>query len=62
MAAFGVVKGDVVANFQLGFGQVRETAAVEQLRLAAALKRLRMRIVVAVAAPAYALLGAVPRD
>lgn len=33
MTALGVVMSDVVVDFQLGFGQPREAAGVEQLGL-----------------------------
>jgi len=55
MPPLGVVIGDVVADFELGFGQSRKTAAVEQLGLEAAPKRFGVRVIVAVAAPAHAL-------
>jgi hypothetical protein len=58
VTAFGVVIGNVVADFQLGFSQPREAPPVEQFGLEAALKRFGMGIVVAVAAPAPALLRA----
>ena len=53
MPPFGVVVGDVVADFELGFGQAGETAAVEQLGFEAAPKRFGVRVIVAVAAPAH---------
>ena len=57
VAALGVVVGHVVANFKLGFGQVREAAAVEQFDLEAALKRVGVGIVVTAAASARLMLG-----
>nr|GFD59484.1 hypothetical protein [Tanacetum cinerariifolium] len=59
MASFGIVIGDVVADFKLGFGQAGKGAAVEQFGFEAAPKRFGMRIVVAVAAPAHVLQGPV---
>ena len=56
-ASFGVVVGDVVADFNLGFGQAGEVTAVEQLGFEAAPKRFGVGIVVAVATPALALLA-----
>jgi hypothetical protein len=59
MAAFGVVIGDVVADFEPGFGQSRKAAAVEQFGFKAAPKRFGVGVVVTVAAPAHALPGTV---
>jgi len=58
MTSFGVVVGDVVADFEPGFGQAGEAAAVEQFGFEAAPKRFGVGVVVAVAAPAHASLGA----
>ena len=55
MAAFSVVIGNVVADFQLGFSQPREAPTVEQFGLEAVSKRFGMSIVVAVVSPAHAL-------
>ena len=55
MASFGVVVGNVVADFKLGFGQVGEVTAVEQLGFEAAPKRFGVGVIVAVAQPAIAL-------
>ena len=55
MPSLGVVIGDVVADFEPGFGQAGETAAVEQFGLATAPERFRLRVVVAVATSAHAL-------
>jgi hypothetical protein len=60
VAALGVVVGDVVADFKLGFSQTGEATAVEQFGLEAALKRFGVGVVVAAAALAHALLRAVP--
>jgi hypothetical protein len=49
VTSFGVVVGDVVADFQLGFGQAGEAAAVEQFGVEAAPKRFGVGIVIAVA-------------
>lgn len=54
MTSLGVVISDVVADFELGFGQPGEAAAIEQLGLETAPKRFGVRVVVAVAAPAHA--------
>ena len=62
MSPFGTVIGDVVADFEPGFGQPGEAATVEQFGLKAAPKRFGVRVVVAVAAPAHALLRAVLGD
>jgi hypothetical protein len=59
MPPLGVVVGDVVADFELGFGQAEEAAVVEQFGFEAAPKRFGVGVVVAVAAPAHALLRAV---
>ena len=59
MPPLGVVVGDVVADFELGFGQSGETAAVEQFGPEVALKRFSVRVVITVAAPAHALPRAV---
>ena len=59
MPPLGVVVGDVVADFELGFGQSGETAAVEQFGFEAAPKRFGVRVVITVAAPAHALPRAV---
>ena len=40
MSAFSVVVGDVVADFEPGFGQAGEAAAVEQLGFEAAPNRI----------------------
>nr|WP_245327885.1 hypothetical protein [Hymenobacter fodinae] len=55
MPPFGVVVGDVVADFEFGFGQVGKPAAVEEFGLEAALTGFGVGIVVAVAPPAHAL-------
>ena len=55
MPPLGVVLGDVVADFELGFGQAGEAAAVGQFGFEAAPKRFGVGLVVAVAAPAPAL-------
>ena len=60
MAPLGVVIGDVVANFELGFGQPGEGAAIEQFGFEAAPKRFGVGV--AVAAPAHALHGPVFDD
>ena len=62
MAPFSVVIGDVVADFEPRFGQAGEAATVEQFGLEAAPKGLGVRIVVAVATLAHALLRAVFGD
>jgi hypothetical protein len=62
MSTFGVVVGDVVADFELGFGQAGEVAAVEQFSFEAAPERFGVGVIVAVAAPAPALLGPVSGD
>ena len=62
MSAFGVVIGDVVADFELGFGQARKAAAIEQFGFEAAPKGSSVGVVVAVAPPAHTLLGAVLGD
>ena len=49
MSAFGVVVSDVVADFELGFGQAGEVTAVEQLGFEAAPERFGGGVVVAVA-------------
>ena len=59
MTSLGVVISDVVADFQLGFGQPGKAAAVEQLGLETAPKGFGVGVVVAVAAPAHALPGTV---
>ena len=51
----------MVADFELGFGQAGEAPAIEQIGLKTAPIRFGMRVIVAVAAPAHALLGAVMR-
>ena len=51
MAPFGVIISDVVADFELGFGQPGKATAVEQFGLEAAPKRFGVGVVVAVAAP-----------
>jgi len=48
VASFGVVVGDVVADFKPGFGQAGEAAAVEQFGFEATPKRFSMGVVVAV--------------
>ena len=53
MAPFGVAVGDVVADFELGFGQAGEAAAVEQFGFEATPKRFSMGVVVAVTPPAH---------
>jgi hypothetical protein len=60
MPSFRVVVGDVVADFEFGFGQAWEAATVEYLGFEAAPKRFGVRIIVAVAAPAHALPRGVP--
>ena len=57
---FGIVVSDVMADFEPGFGQAREMAAVEQFRLEAAPKGLGLGVVVAVAAAALRTHGPVP--
>ena len=59
MTPFGVVIGDVVADFEPDFGQAGEVAAVEQFGFEAAPKRSGVGVVVAVAASAHALHRAV---
>ena len=59
MPPFGVVVGDVVADFQLGFGQAGETAAVEQFGPEPTPKRFGVGVVVTIAAPVHALLNTV---
>jgi hypothetical protein len=59
VAALVVVVGYVLGQFQPGFFQAGEAAAVEQFGFEPAPERLGLGLVVAVAAPAHALRGPV---
>ena len=59
MPPLGVVVGDVVANFEPGFGQTRKVPAIESFVFEAAPKRFGVGVIVAVAALAHALPGPV---
>ena len=62
MPSFGVVTGNVVADFEFGLGRPGKAAAGGQLGLETALKRFDVGVVVAVTASAHALLGSVTRQ
>ena len=62
MASLGVVISDVLADFEPGFGQAGEAAAVEQFGLEVAPKRFGVGVVVAVAAPVHVGHGAVTEE
>ena len=67
MSAFGVIIGEIMADFQARFAQTAEAAAVEYFNFEAAPKGFGVGVVVAVAlpgttAPAHALPGPVPRQ
>jgi len=61
MSPFSVVMSEVMADFQPGFNEVAEAAAIEQLGFEAAPKGFGMRIIVAIAASAHALHDLVAR-
>ena len=62
MAAFGVVVGNVVADFKPSFCQIRGLVSVEQFGFEPIPKRFNVSVGVtaAAAAPAPSLLGPVP--
>ena len=59
VATLGIIMSVVTTDFELGLGQTGEATAVEQFAFEPALKEFSGGIVIAVAAPAHALLRAV---
>ena len=60
MPSLGVVIGDVVADFERSLGQSMEDPTVEQLGFEATPKQFSVGVIVAVAASAHTLHGAMP--
>lgn len=58
----GVTAGDVVADFEPGFGQARQAFVIELFSFKVIFKRFGVGVVVAITSSAYALLGIVLGD
>ncbi|MDF7815738.1 hypothetical protein [Hymenobacter sp. YC55] len=54
MATFGIVIGDIVADFEFGFGQTWKASAIEQLGFQRAPTGFRVGVVIAIAPSAHA--------